>query len=57
MLAAVLPEASRLGIDPALVTCDITNVASRRVIGKNGGVLEDVSGGKMRFWVGTGPTA
>jgi predicted acetyltransferase len=52
-LAQSLPIAADLGIDPALVTCDDTNVASRRVIEKNGGVLEDVRGGKMRFWVPT----
>ena len=53
MLAAVLPEAARLGIDAVLVTCDDTNTASKRVIEKNGGVLEDASGGKMRFWIAT----
>jgi predicted acetyltransferase len=52
-LAQSLPIAAELGIDPALVTCDDTNVASRRVIEKNGGVLEDVRAGKMRFWVPT----
>lgn len=36
MLAAVLPEAARRGIDPALVTCDVDNVASRKVIEANG---------------------
>ena len=44
MLAAALPVANRLGIDRALVTCDTTNVASRRVIEANGGVLEDERG-------------
>ncbi|MCW2761775.1 MAG: GCN5-related N-acetyltransferase [Marmoricola sp.] len=53
MLAAVLPEAARLGIDPALVTCDVCNVASRRVIESNGGVLEDQRGVKLRYWVPT----
>jgi predicted acetyltransferase len=54
MLAAVLPEANALGIDPALVTCDTSNVASRKVIEANGGVLEDERSGKLRFWVATG---
>ena len=53
MLAAALPVAKRLGIDPALVTCDETNVASRRVIEANGGVLEDQRGEKLRYWVAT----
>jgi predicted acetyltransferase len=46
-----------LGIDPALVTCDDDNVASRRVIEANGGVLEDVRNHKMRFWVPTSPAS
>lgn len=51
MLAAVLPHARRMGIDAALVTCDVDNVASRRVIEANGGVLEDELGGKLRYWI------
>jgi predicted acetyltransferase len=55
MLAAALPVAHRLGIDPALVTCDIDNVASRKVIEANGGVLENELDGRLRFWVPTAP--
>jgi len=51
MLAAVRPAAAGLGIDPALVTCDLDNVASRKVIEANAGVLEDQRAGKLRFWV------
>jgi predicted acetyltransferase len=54
MLAAALPVAARLGIDPVLVTCDDTNVASRRVIEANGGVFEDQRGEKLRYWLPTG---
>ena len=54
MLAAALPVAYDLGIDPALVTCDTDNVASRKVIEAVGGVLEDERDGKLRFWVPTG---
>ncbi|MGC4815153.1 GNAT family N-acetyltransferase [Micromonospora sp. DT228] len=54
MLRLALPVARRLGITSALVTCDIQNVASRRVIQRNGGVLEDRRGSKLRFWVPTG---
>jgi predicted acetyltransferase len=53
MLAASLPVANQLGIDPALITCDHDNVASRRVIERNGGVFEDQRGVKLRFWVTT----
>ena len=53
MLAAALPMARELGIESALLTCDIDNAGSRKVIEHNGGVLEDVRGDKMRFWVPT----
>jgi predicted acetyltransferase len=53
MLAATLAVAAGLGIDPALVTCDTDNIASRRVIEANGGVLEDERHGKLRFWLPT----
>ena len=54
-LRAALPEIAALGIDPALLTCDIDNVGSRRVIEAAGGVQEDVRGDKRRFWVPTSP--
>ena len=53
MLAAALPLALNLGIDPALLTCDADNAASRRVIESNGGVFEDQREDKLRFWVPT----
>jgi predicted acetyltransferase len=53
MLAAALPVARGLGIDRALLTCDHDNMASRRVIEANGGVLEDKHGGTLRYWVRT----
>lgn len=53
MLAAALPVAAGLGIDPALVTCDVDNTGSRKTIENNGGVLEDERGGKLRYWVPT----
>jgi predicted acetyltransferase len=53
MLAEALPVAKRLGIADVLVTCDVDNTASRRVIEKNAGRLEDERGGKLRFWIRT----
>lgn len=53
MLTQSLPIAAALGIDPALVTCDTDNVASRKVIEAAGGELEDERHGKLRFWVPT----
>ncbi|GIH06844.1 hypothetical protein Rhe02_49110 [Rhizocola hellebori] len=55
MLRAALPVSFGLGIDPALITCDVDNIASRRVIERNGGVLEDQRKEKLRFWVPTTP--
>ena len=53
MLRGALPWARGLGIDPALVTCDVDNHGSVRVIESAGGVLEDVRGVKRRYWVPT----
>lgn len=53
MLGAALPLAADLGIDPGLITCDTTNVASRLVIERNGGIVEDECDGALRFWVPT----
>ena len=53
MLARMLPLAHRLGVDPALLTCQATNIGSRRVIELNGGVLEDERNGMPRYWVPT----
>jgi len=51
-----LEKCREMGIGPVLVTCHKENIASARVIQKNGGVLEDerVSGeGKVfqRYWL------
>lgn len=54
MLRLALPVARSLGIASALLTCDIQNVASRKVIERNGGVLEDQRGDKFRYWIPTG---
>lgn len=54
MLRAVLPLARALGITPAaLVTCDAGNLASRKVIERCGGTLQDHYQGTRRYWVPT----
>ena len=55
MLRAALPIAAGLDINPALITCDLTNVASRRVIEHAGGQLAEADDTKLRFWVATRP--
>ena len=54
MLRDALMVARDLGIERALLTCDVGNVASRAVIEGAGGVLEDEREGKLRLWVPTG---
>lgn len=53
MLAAALPVAHGLGVDPALITCVPGNVASRKVIEAAGGVFEDARAGQLRYWTPT----
>lgn len=53
-LALGLRLAASRGIDRALVTCDVDNVASARTIASCGGVLEDERDGILRHWVATG---
>jgi predicted acetyltransferase len=57
MLRAALPFARELGIDRALLTCEVPNVASRKVIESNGGVADGRSGQILYFWVPTAPGA
>jgi predicted acetyltransferase len=42
MLHLALPIAKKLGLSEVLLTCDDTNIASIKVIEKNGGVLEEI---------------
>jgi predicted acetyltransferase len=51
MLAAGLAECRALGLDRVLVTCDVSNEPSRRVILANGGVPDVQSGQEARFWI------
>ncbi len=45
--------AEQLGFERLLVTTTQLNKASARVIEHNGGVLEDVSRGMLRYWIAT----
>ena len=57
MLALALEKARALGIKRALITCDDDNIASARMIEKNGGKLQDKvmnEGHKVptrRYWI------
>jgi predicted acetyltransferase len=41
LLALALAEARKLGLTRVLLTCDVSNIGSARIIQRNGGVLED----------------
>jgi predicted acetyltransferase len=55
ILELAIPKAKALGIERALLTCDKTNAASRRIIEKNGGLLMDeiheCDRETLRFWI------
>lgn len=51
MLELALKEAKELGIDKVQLTCDGSNIASRRVIEKNGGMFQDERDGVLKFWI------
>ena len=55
IVSLALEECRKLGIDKVLMTCDKTNVASRRTIINNGGILEnevsDDGETIQRFWI------
>jgi len=53
MLALALPIARSLGIERALLTCDRTNIASKKVIEANGGEPDTPMGPKLRYWIAT----
>ncbi len=60
MLKLALKKARGFGIDRALITCNKDNIASQRVIQKNGGVLDSESYSKQagritqRYWINLG---
>jgi predicted acetyltransferase len=57
MLRMVLPFAKSIGIDPAMLTCDVNNVGSRRMIEACGGRIEcefEYEGTqRLRWWLPT----
>jgi predicted acetyltransferase len=53
MLAQALVVCGQLGLRQVLVTCDVDNLGSRRVIEANGGVLDRIVDGEARYWLST----
>ncbi|GIP29400.1 GNAT family acetyltransferase [Paenibacillus sp. J23TS9] len=50
-LSELKKSAKNIGIDELLITCDETNLRSRRVIESNGGNLERVHEGICKYWI------
>lgn len=59
MLKMSLPVCAGLGLEKILVTCDVDNVASRKVIEKCGGIFECITNEptlevqKRKYWIPT----
>jgi len=57
MLRQILPVCSSLGIKQILITCDIDNLGSQKVIEKCGGIFENITDDsqlkvqKRRYWI------
>lgn len=51
ILRLALHEAKKLGINRALLTCDINNLLSKKIIEKNGGVFQNQFDTKLRYWI------
>lgn len=57
ILRLTLHEAGKLGLQKVLVTCDENNIASAKIIEKNGGLLENtyqndtMAVPKRRYWI------
>ncbi len=57
ILALGLVQAKALGIEKALITCDVTNVGSKKIIEANGGIFENRlptepgKPDKLRYWI------
>ncbi|MBG0562137.1 GNAT family N-acetyltransferase [Actinoplanes aureus] len=54
-LGEIQAEARKLGLDRLMISCDVSNPASARVIERHGGILEDIRetplGTTKRYWV------
>lgn len=57
LLKLALPKAKTIGLKKVLITCDKSNIPSRKIIEKNGAIQEDerpnpeTGDPKLRFWI------
>jgi predicted acetyltransferase len=54
MLKQALPICSSLGINKVLITCDIDNMGSQKVIERCGGIFENLTDDLRRYWIDIG---
>lgn len=60
LLKLLLEECEKMGMSDVCVSCGVDNVASRRVIEKNGGIFDkrfydDFEGAGLKYWIKTKP--
>jgi len=53
MLAGLIKKAQEMNISRVLLTCDESNLASRRIIECNHGELSSIADGKCKYWIDT----
>lgn len=53
MLAGLVKKACEKNISRVLLTCDETNLASRRIIEWNHGELSSIADGNCKYWIDT----
>lgn len=51
ILRLVLSEAKKIGMKQVLLTCNINNLLSKKVIENNGGVFQDQLNDNLRYWI------
>lgn len=51
ILRLVLSEARKIGMKRVLLTCNINNLLSKKVIENNGGVFQDRLNDNLRYWI------
>lgn len=51
LLKEILVQAKEKGLDKVLLTCDETNIGSRKVIENNHGVLTNIKNGSCYYWI------
>lgn len=51
LLKEIVKKAKEKNIESVLLTCDEINIASRRIIEANNGVLKDLDNGVCKYWI------